>query len=257
MCLSFRNCTLPMVFLFVLMGMAHADITVHRPSMSYSLTLPAGWVIDSSCDSQEYYYDGTGVRQSYLSVKKRSFPCAEFTDADEWTRSRFIAYLISVRYSYEPFGTIIFFDSSATTTVSAKDNTSLWAPIAYSQYLSTDTALGSWSEVLMYCAWGETGYECYAIGDTIDIKNNLVFYETILRSLRIDTHEFHCSAGMQNTPFRVHRPSKSTGIQKQAIFDMRGRMAGFIDESGYFTENRGVTPFCAADGIRVLYPMRY
>ena len=103
---------------------------------------------------------------------------AMYKTADDWTQAHFLAYKLSVLYSVDPGGVVLY--SNGDTTVKQG---SLRATEAYSVFFSSDTSIGSWSEYIRFTACGKYGYELYAISDTADMSKNIGVYAALLQGI--------------------------------------------------------------------------
>ncbi|MBN1576803.1 MAG: hypothetical protein JW913_09640 [Chitinispirillaceae bacterium] len=198
---------------------AAADTTITSTAMGISAYLPDNWVAVTAGDTGITFQDTTFVYRSQITCKKHAITADDYASATGWTRAHFIAYLLVAQYSYDPFGAVLYFDSSAACM-----QDSLWAPEAFTEFYTIDTVLGAWNEYMRYTEAGSNGYEIYAIGDTADMKQNIGMYMGMIRMIDIDK-----SANMMS-PVRRNFPRNSFMIEKTAsssgIFDLLGKKRG-------------------------------
>ncbi|MFW5785372.1 MAG: hypothetical protein ACOCW1_04220 [Chitinispirillaceae bacterium] len=192
-----------------------ADTTIVNEQMSFSAYLPDNWTAAQVSDSSVLLYDTTGYYKSDINIKRYYRSSADFPTPEDWTRAHFIAYLLVVENSWDPFGSVLYFDSIQST------QSSLWAPEAFCEFYTIDTALGSWDEYMRYTANGDYGYEIYAIGDTSDMKNNFGFYSAIIQQIEI-------GPGLSNvrSPKRTDRYGRfniSSSRLPSGVYDLRGK----------------------------------
>jgi len=216
--MNVRNILTIIATLMTLSSVTFADTTVTNSAIGISAYLPDNWVSVTSGDSSISFYDSTFAYRSQIVVNRHVIPAADYAAAGDWTRSHILAYLLVVQYSYDPFGAVLYFDTSATAR-----QDSLWSPEAFSEYYSLDTALDSWNEYMRYTESGSNGYELYAIGDTTDMKTNIGLYMAIMRMIKID-HTTEISAAS------VHRPTLHTTLTitrsvpvSPGVFDLLGK----------------------------------
>ncbi len=163
---------------FILALPIHSDSLVVCTGMNCSVYLPDNWVATESGDSLIQMYDTTYAFEATLGVMRYDRNTADFPVPEDWTRANYIAYLLSVRYGFDPWGALLYMDSSQTSTQDAH-----WAPEAYAQLFSLDTTIGSWAEYIRYTSIDDYGYELYAVGDTTDMYNNIGTYAAILQTI--------------------------------------------------------------------------
>jgi hypothetical protein len=140
--------------------------------------LPDNWIREAESDSQHFFIDTTYFYPGELSLKRFTIDTSMFKAPTEWTQAYFIAYKLSVEYSVDPAGAVLY--SNGDTSVKQG---SLAAAEAYSVFFSSDTAIGSWAEYVRFTACGKHGYELYAIGDTADMSRNIGFYAALLQGI--------------------------------------------------------------------------
>lgn len=216
-----------------------ADTTLTVTSPQCTVYLPDNWIIDSPSDSQIILYDTTGTYASMISLIRHQIPATDFPTTGDWTRAFFVAYKMGVEYNYDPFGAVLYYDSTAD---SKQD--SLWAPELYCQFFSTDTSLPNWAEYTRYTESGDHGYELYALGDTTDMATNVGVYAGIIQM--IDLPESETSIVRPGIPATASRlPAAWT---PDRIVDPLGRRAGLVDGRQlrapklYISPNRKHTP---------------
>ncbi len=169
-------------FFFILFGAAalFADTTLVDNQLNYSVYLPANWVREVESDSQHIFVDTTYFYPAELSLNRYLIDSTLYKTADEWTQAHFLGYKLSVQYSVDPAGVVLYSNSDS----SVKQG-SLQAAEAYSIFFSSDTSIGSWAEYVRFTACGRYGYELYAISDTADMSKDIGLYAAILQSITI------------------------------------------------------------------------
>jgi hypothetical protein len=158
-----------------------ADTIITNDNMGISTYLPDNWVAYPENDSNVFLYDTTYMYTSYIAIKKYTRNTNDYPTSADWVRAHFIAYIFVTEYSWDPFGSVLYFDSSSTCMQDSN-----WACEAFSEFYTIDTSLGSWDEYIRYTAAGNYGYEIYAIGDTSDMKTNIGTYMAIIRLISIN-----------------------------------------------------------------------
>ncbi|MBN1601325.1 MAG: hypothetical protein JW915_06935 [Chitinispirillaceae bacterium] len=158
----------------------HSETTITNSVIGFSTTLPQNWICTQTSDSTAIVNDTTLEYKSQIVIKKYHRSQIDYPTPNDWTRAHFIAYLLVTDYSFDPFGAVLYYDSSS----SCKQG-EFWATEAFSEFYSLDTVLGAWSELIRFTAGGEFGYSLYAIGDTSDMKQNIGMYAAVLRSISI------------------------------------------------------------------------
>lgn len=153
----------------------------YHSSLGYSIDLPTGWAVQQEADSRDIFYDETGSAKSYLSVVRHRWAGGDWANDRAWTRSRLISYLITVRHGRNPWGAVVWYDSSSSAVLG-----DLWAPEAYSRFYSADPVTKAWAEYIIFASRNQAGYEIYAIGDTTDMDTNIGTYAGILRTVTVD-----------------------------------------------------------------------
>jgi hypothetical protein len=211
-----------------------ADTTLVDNARNFSIYLPDNWVREIKSDSQDFFVDTTYRYPAELSLRKYAIDTAAYPLDSQWISAHFTAYKLSVEYSVDPAGVVLY--SSADSTVRQG---SLWATEAYSMFFSYDTSIGAWAEYIRFTASGHCGYELYAIGDTGDMAQNIGYYAAILQSIRF------LSASRVMPPFvfskAVRRIQETIGPY---LYDPLGReiraprVSSFISSGIYFRKKR-------------------
>jgi hypothetical protein len=188
-----------------------ADTVVTNQPLGYSVYLPAGWIEEQKSDSQVIFRDTTAIFKSRLSLIRHTRDAAVFPTARDWVRAYFIASKLYVEACDDcyPFGVVLYCDSSFAHPDSA------WAEI-YIRYFAGDTAM-AWDEFVRFEACGESGYELYALGDTIDMPTSIGLYGAILRN--IDLIE---GLSITTRNFRPFDMVESKG--SPSVFSLQGRV---------------------------------
>ena len=207
-----------------------ADTTIVNSTMGFSAYLPDNWVATQVSDSHVTFNDTKFTYNSQIVIKKHNINVVDFPLATNWTRAHFIAYLMVVNYSYDPFGTILYFDS---TSNSQQD--SLWAPEAFSEFYTIDTSLGSWNEYMRFTESGTSGYELYAIGDTADMKQNIGMYMAIIRLIQIENKSSPVTIANKPSLRKTIIP-KSSIISSPVTYNLLGKrgLSGTSSPNGIY-----------------------
>jgi hypothetical protein len=191
-----------------------ATAGLYQSALGYSIELPDGWEHMGESDSQDVFYDAAGGAKSYLSVIRHPWQSGEWSGDESWTRSHLISYLITARLGSNPWGSVVWYDSSS----SAATLGDLWAPEAYTRFFSADaTAENAWGEYIIFTSSNQVGYEIYAIGDTTDMNTNVITYSSILRSIRIVPND-NANTALRPMNQSIHTPAT------MRRFDLRGRL---------------------------------
>jgi len=161
--------------------MVFADTTFVDTQLKFTAYLPNNWIWIAESDSQRLFEDTTYTYPGLLSFTRFTVDSTLYSSADQWTQAHFLGYKLSVEYSVDPAGVILY--SNADTTVKQG---SLPAAEAYSLFFSSDTSVGSWAEYVRFTAYGKYGYELYAISDTADMSSHIGLYAAILQGIVID-----------------------------------------------------------------------
>ena len=188
------------------------DIT--DTELGYSIYLPDNWVKVSVSETQHRFEDTTGTYQSMIVLVRYDFSEETvFETADDWTRANFIAYSFSIEA--DPFCALIY-----TDTVTAKQNGTLWATDAFSQFFSVDTVLGDWAEYIRFTASGIYGYEIYALGPADDMATNVGYYVAIIEGISVP------GSTLAESPSRrvIRQNPKIIATIENKRFDLLGRM---------------------------------
>lgn len=167
-------------FFFILMCAAalRADTTLVDSQLDYRIYLPDNWVREVNSDTQHFFIDTTSFYPALLSLRRCTMDTAMYKTAADWTQAYFLAYKLSVQYSVDPVGVVLYSNGDSTVKQG-----SLQAAEAYSIFFSSDTSVGSWSEYIRFTACGRYGYELYAISDTADMSKNIGVYAALLQGI--------------------------------------------------------------------------
>jgi hypothetical protein len=195
---------------------AAADTTITSSTLGISAYLPDNWVAAPAGDTCITFIDTTFTYRSQITCKKHPIVADDYASATSWTRAHFIAYLLVVQYSYDPFGAVLYYDSSAACT-----QDSFWAPEAFTEFYTVDTALGAWNEYMRYTEAGSNGYEIYAIGDTADMKLNIGMYMAMIRFINIDKRT--ASTNVADRHFSGHPLTMARTPAVSGMFDLLGK----------------------------------
>ncbi len=167
----------------VLLGAAalFADTTYVDNQLKFQAFLPNNWICVAENDSERLFEDTTFTYPGLLSLTRYTIDTTLYKTADQWTQAHYLGYKLSVEYSVDPAGVILYSNSDSTVRQGT-----LQAAEAYSLFFSSDTSIGSWAEYVRFTGAGKCGYELYAISDTADMSNNIGFYAAILQGIVID-----------------------------------------------------------------------
>jgi hypothetical protein len=225
---------LAFVVLLISASIILADTTIVDIQGNYSVYLPDHWVRDATSDSQHFFMDTTFGYPALLSLRRYVMDTTAFTSGDQWVSAHFIAYKLSVQYSVDPAGVVLY--SNADSTVKQG---SLRAAEAYSVFFSYDTSIGAWAEYIRFTACGRYGYELYAISDTADMSQNIGYYAAILQSIRF------LSTMSIRTPFVFRKVARRVqDAMMPYLFDPLGReiwapnVSRYLSSGVYFRKKR-------------------
>ncbi len=194
----------------------NAETTVTNNTVGFSAYLPDKWVCTQTNDSTAVFNDTSLTYQSQITIKKYHRNKADYSTPEDWTRAHFIAYLLVTEYSYDPFGAVLYYDSTAM----CKQGT-YWATEAFSEFYTLDTALGSWDELIRFTAAGDYGFSIYAIGDTSDMKKNIGMYAAIIRSVQLIVEQ--ATSVYKVTPVQRNTMHCSHTSLNCAVYDLSGK----------------------------------
>lgn len=223
-------------FFFILMCAAAllADTTLVDNVCNYRVYLPDNWVREVKNDTQHFFVDTTYFYPAQLSLKRYTLDTAMYKTAADWTQAYFLAYKLSVQYSVDPTGVVLY--SNGDTTVKQG---SLQAAEAYSIFFSSDTSIGSWSEYIRFTAYGRYGYELYAISDTADMSKNIGVYAALLQGIVIAPGDHIISPRMfRRNVYNIEKTlvpllCDPLGRQIRALAALRCRAAGmYLQKNG-------------------------
>ncbi len=193
-----------------------ADTTITNSSIGFTAYLPVNWTAVQVSDSQVKLYDTTYTFRSPIMIKKHLRSSADYPSTLDWTRAHFIAYMLVTQFTYDPFGAVLYFDSSSN----AKQNNQ-WAPEVFSEFYTIDTALGSWNEYVRYTESNSYGYELYAIGDTADMKKNIGTYAAIMEMITINDLPVSVASIAPSPQYR--RTISTRSIQNTGMYTLTGK----------------------------------
>lgn len=173
-----KSCPL-LILLFIGITTADSTITVH--SLNYKVYLPDNWILEEKSDTQHVFYDTTCTYHGLVSIVRYRYDKTVYPTAEDWSRASFIGYMLVTEYSWDPWGAVLYYDSS---DISKQQE--YWAPETYAQYYSLDTSLEAWAEYIRFTATDEYGYDLYAISDTLDLAQNIGFYAAIIKLITLE-----------------------------------------------------------------------
>jgi hypothetical protein len=189
---------------------ADAQTTYTNSRLGYTIMLPENWYVINTSDSQDVFFDINSSGQTYLSIVRHQIDSG--TIETYWTKFHFLMYLSTTQEWEDPWGTILALDSSQTSTIDGA-----WAPQAFAQFFTLDSINNSWSEYIIFVAKYRSGYELYAIGDTLDLKTKGAEYSQILQSVTF----FPASSIKISRDFKEHGTVFSR--DEQRMFTLSGR----------------------------------
>jgi hypothetical protein len=168
------------IFIFLCASALFADTTIVDRQLDYRMFLPNNWVREVKSDSQHFFVDTAYFYPAQLCLRRYIIDTVMYRSAVEWTQAHFLAYKLSVQYSVDPAGVLLYSNSDSTVKQG-----SLQASEAYSIFFSSDITVGCWSEYVRFTAFGKYGYEMYAISDTADMSRNIGLYAALLQGIVI------------------------------------------------------------------------
>jgi hypothetical protein len=195
---------------------AKADTVISNAKIGFTAYLPANWICTQTSDSTATFNDTSFTYKSLVAIKKYKKNKTDYPTPNEWTRAHFIAYLLVTQYSYDPFGAVLYFDSTATCK-----QDSFWAAEAFSEFYSIDTSIGAWDEFIRFTAAGDYGYSLYAIGDTADMKKNVGTYAAIIQSIQLSVQQ--STAIVKSIPVLKIHVKLASAAMKNGKFDLSGK----------------------------------
>jgi len=193
-----------------------ADTTISNNDIGFTINLPVNWVYTRISDSTVIFNDTSLTYQSQITIKKFHRNSSDYPTPDDWTRAHFIAYLMVTNYSYDPFGAVLYYDSTAT----CKQN-SFWATEAFSEFYPLDTVLGAWNEFIRFTSTGDYGYSLYAIGDTSDMKVHIGMYAAMIQSIELTDQS--ATSVFKVIPSKKIKIASENSAMKIGIFDLLGK----------------------------------
>jgi hypothetical protein len=221
------------VVLFITVSISFADTTIVDIHENYSMYLPDHWVRDAASDSQHFFTDTTFRYPALLSLRRYVIDTTTFASGDEWVSAYFTAYKLSVEYSVDPTGVVLYSNADSTVRQGGQK-----AAEAYSIYFSLDTSVGAWAEYVRFTACGGYGYELYAISDTGDMSQNIGYYAAIIQSIRF------LSNSSVKTPFVFGKVVRRVqDAMTPYLFDPLGReirapnVSRYLSSGVYFRKN--------------------
>ncbi len=216
-----------------------ADTTFVNEALNFSAYFPDNWAASQITEDHVTFHDTTGTCSSQITIKRYLRNPDDFATSEDWTRAHFIAYLLVVRYSWDPFGAILYYDS----TINSVQGT-LWAPEAFCEFYSVDTSLGSWNEYIRYTAQGDYGYEIYAIGDTTDMEKNIGLYSAIIQLIDIEP-----TVHIYRPNFTVSKSAANFTSPKSIVYDLKGKRQSYL--SSKYPSGVYIRPSAATLNIKV------
>jgi len=189
--------------------------SVSDTQLGYTATLPDTWIKTAVSATQHRFEDTSGVYQSMVVINRYDFSAETvFEKSQDWTRANFIAYVFSIEA--DPVCALVYYDS-----VTAKQNETLWAADAFTQFYSVDTALDDWAEYIRFTASGTFGYELYAIGPAEDMLAHVGLYVAIIEGITLP------EAVVTVAPDRLQRLPAAVRVHsgnRPVTFDVLGRL---------------------------------
>jgi len=183
--------------------------------------LPDNWKSYDLSDSEKVFSDTTGVYNSLIYCDRYTINPTDFPVTGDWTRTNFLAVKLSVDYSTDYVGTVLYYDSSSAST-----QQSLWAPELFT-YDYSDTLDLAWGEYSRFTESGAKGFELLAIGDTADISNYLQMYSEIMQNIVLPSISgLSANALIENVDI-----SSAMGLLTPVFFPGHQHYASEIDSS--------------------------
>lgn len=198
------------LLLLALIFSGDAQTAYTNSRLGYTIVLPENWYAINTSDSQDVFFDLNSNGQTYLSIVRHQIDSG--TTELYWTKFHFLMYLSTTQEWEDPWGTVLALDSSQNSSIDG-----VWAPQAFAQFLSLDSINSSWAEYILFAAKHRSGYELYAIGDTLDLKTKGTTYSQILQSVTFSP----ASSIKISRNFKEH--GTVFGIDDQKMFTLSGR----------------------------------
>ena len=218
---TIRQSCLILIILFIGISIADTTLTVH--SLKYTVYLPDNWILDAKSDTQHVFYDTTYTYHGLVSIVRYKIDKSVYPTGEDWSRASFIAYMLVAEYSWDPWGAILYYDSSDLSK-----QQDLWAPETYAQYYTLDTALDAWAEYIRFPASEEYGYDLYAISDTIDLAQNTGFYAAIIQLVKLEdtTTEIISIPNINYNSYKTQLQNR----KREYFYNLLGRKIAFPKE---------------------------
>lgn len=166
---------------------AFADTTSVDSNLLFKANLPQSWILFDISDSSAMIVSLDTKYKANLYITRYKLNDTLAQNPRDWTENYFIAYKLFVENSSEPYGDLLWYDSTTSAAVQSVDpSDSEWAPWLFAQFESIDTSgIVVWGEYERFTAHGKFGYEMYAMSDTADMKTNYSQYASILQSIKL------------------------------------------------------------------------
>ncbi|MBN1129680.1 MAG: hypothetical protein JXA71_11870 [Chitinispirillaceae bacterium] len=176
-----KRISLSLTLLLTAIFVLNAENIITDPTLGYSIYLPGdSWTRVIRNANHHQFYDTTFTYESQVSIVRHPYSSDDFPTPESWTRANFIAYKLSIDYSFDPWAAMLYYDTASTV----RQGTG-WATESYSTFFSLDTFCGAWSEYTRFTARKDYGWELYAIGDTADMMKNIGTYAAILLMVQL------------------------------------------------------------------------
>jgi hypothetical protein len=150
---------------------------VALPDIGVSIWVPDGWLLSKDTAANSYYWEDTTTTGYRGVIGVQAYDSAWVNGTRDWVLSRAQALTTTV-------------ETDPQSLLYAVDSTSQGGHFAmYVNYQTEfiDTT-GSLAEDFhdRFTAWGQTGYDLYAYGDSADFASNFTYYSAILDSIVLD-----------------------------------------------------------------------
>lgn len=188
-----------------------ADTTSVDSSLFIKIILPQSWVYFNTSDSSAMITSLDTNYKGNLFITR--YKTAGYQNAREWTQSYFTAYSEYVKNSSEPYGQLLWLDSTTSAALQPIESGGFsWAPWITAKFKTLDSAgtMVTWDEYERFTAHQNFGYEMYAISDTVDMNANYKVYASILQKIVLLDN----SVGVIFHPIRFHGGTASFNSSK-------------------------------------------
>ncbi|MBF0430561.1 MAG: hypothetical protein HQK83_04745 [Fibrobacteria bacterium] len=211
---QFSIMTKYLFYIIILLFTSTYSATISDEAFGYSIDLPSNWIRNQVNDSHHVFLDTSATYASIICIRQFPISQTEYATPDEWTRINYMAYLMAVKFSEYPFGTVLYFDSSLVRTKQGN-----WAPEAWSMLIPVDST-PPYSEFMVITSAAGKGYEIYALGDTIDLHSNIETYINIIDGIKLSPKE---TSDIKKLYFRDIAVQSADQNLPVLYYDLKGR----------------------------------